>query len=136
MLLTGIFRPAGLIEPCLPARADLSPAGPGWTHEIKHDGFRMMARREAGRARVYTRRGNDWSTRYPVILNAIASLRCRLCLIDGEVVLTDLNGLSDFELLRSRRHDHRAFLYAFDLVELNGRDLRGRRAWLAARRAY
>jgi hypothetical protein len=74
---------------------------------------------------VYTRRGNDWTTRYRLIVDAVRWLRCRSCLIHGEAVVTDLNGLSDFEMLRSRRHDHRAFLYAFDLVELNGRDLRG-----------
>jgi bifunctional non-homologous end joining protein LigD len=85
----------------------------------------MMARRETGRVRLYTRRRNDWTTRYPLIVAAVSSLRCRSCLIDGEAVVTDDNGLSDFEMLRSRRHDHRAFLYAFDLVELNGRDLRG-----------
>jgi bifunctional non-homologous end joining protein LigD len=117
--------PAGLIEPCLPTRAGTPPSGPGWLHEIKHDGFRMMVLREPGRVRVYTRHGNDWSTRYPLIINAMWSLKCRSCLIDGEVVVTDHRGLSDFEMLRSRRHNHRAFLYAFDLVELDGRDLRG-----------
>jgi bifunctional non-homologous end joining protein LigD len=72
---------------------------------------------------VYTRHGNDWTTRYPLIVSAVTSLGCRSCLIDGEAVVIDGNGLSDFELLRSRQHDHRAFLYAFDLVELDGRDL-------------
>jgi ATP-dependent DNA ligase len=83
----------------------------------------MMAGWEAGRARLYTRHGNDWTTRYPLIVSAVSSLKCRSCLIDGEIVVTDDRGLSDFELLRSRRHDHRAFLYAFDLVELDGRYL-------------
>jgi bifunctional non-homologous end joining protein LigD len=75
--------------------------------------------------RVYTRHGNDWTMRYPLIVNVVWSLRCRSCLIDEEVVVTDHKGLSDFELLRNRHHDHRAFLYAFDLVEFDGRDLRG-----------
>jgi ATP-dependent DNA ligase len=115
---TRTLRPAGLIEPCLPTRAGTPPAGPGWLHEIKHDGFRMIVRWEASRVRLYTRHGNDWTARYPLIVSAVSSLRCRSCLIDGEVVVTDDRGLSDFERLRSRRHDHRAFLYAFDLVEL------------------
>jgi bifunctional non-homologous end joining protein LigD len=84
----------------------------------------MMVVREPGRVRVYTRHGNDWSTRYPLVINAMWSLKCRSCLIDGEVVVTDHKGLSDFEMLRCRRNDHRAFLYAFDLLELDGRDLR------------
>jgi bifunctional non-homologous end joining protein LigD len=117
------LKPAGLIEPCLPTRAGTPPGGAEWLHEIKHDGFRMIVRWEARRARLYTRNGNDWTTRYPLIVSAVSSLRCRSCLIDGEVVVTDDRGLSDFELLRSRRHDHRAFLYTFDLVELDGRDL-------------
>lgn len=73
---------------------------------------------------MYTPRGM-LEFAFPLIVNTMLSLKCRSCLIDGEAVVTDLNGVSDFEMLRSRRHDHHAFLHAFDLVELNGRDLRG-----------
>jgi len=75
-------------------------------------------------ARLFTRNGHDWSTRYPLIVEAVNRLRVRSCLIDGEVVACDDHGLAIFERLRYRRHDHVAFLYAFDLLELDGADLR------------
>src|SRR5215831_1674426 len=59
--------PSGFIEPCLPSRAERPPSGPGWVHEIKHDGFRMMVRRDAAGVRLITRNGHDWTDRYPLI---------------------------------------------------------------------
>jgi bifunctional non-homologous end joining protein LigD len=73
---------AGFIEPCLPSPADKPPSGANWIHEIKHDGYRLMARR----VRLLTRRGNDWANRYPLIVEAVNNLKVRSCLIDGEVV--------------------------------------------------
>jgi bifunctional non-homologous end joining protein LigD len=55
---------AGLLQPCLPSPADRPPTGPGWLHEIKHDGFRLLARREGTRVRLYTRNGHDWADRF------------------------------------------------------------------------
>jgi bifunctional non-homologous end joining protein LigD len=72
------------IEPCLPSRTAHPPLGPGWLHEIKYDGFRLMARREGRGVRLLTRRGFDWTNRFRRIADAVASLRCRSCLIDGE----------------------------------------------------
>jgi bifunctional non-homologous end joining protein LigD len=92
--------------------------------EIKHDGFRLMARRDPVRIRLITRRGNDWTQRYPLVAEAVNHLKVRSCLIDGEVVCCDERGLATFQLLRHRRNEPRAFLYAFDLLELNGADLR------------
>jgi ATP-dependent DNA ligase len=66
-------RPNGFIEPCLPSPASKPPAGAGWIHEIKHDGFRLMARRDAAGVRLFTRRGSDWTGRYPMIATAVAS---------------------------------------------------------------
>jgi bifunctional non-homologous end joining protein LigD len=66
---------ATFIEPCLPCPAKQPPAGPDWIHEIKHDGFRIMARRSAGRVRLLTRKGNDFSSRFPQIVAALR--RCR-----------------------------------------------------------
>jgi bifunctional non-homologous end joining protein LigD len=112
------------IEPCLPRRTSEPPAGSGWLHEIKHDGFRIMARRAGGHVRLFTRNGYDFADRFPKIVEAVANLPVRSCLIDGEAIVVDKDGLSVFELLRYRRHDHAAVLCAFDLIELDGNDLR------------
>jgi bifunctional non-homologous end joining protein LigD len=92
------------IEPCLPRRTTEPPAGSGWLHEIKHDGFRIMARRAGGHIRLFTRNGYDFAGRFPKIVEAVANLPVRSCLIDGEAIVVDKDGLSVFELLRYRRH--------------------------------
>ena len=99
--------------------------GPGWIHEIKYDGYRMMAVRANGSVRLITRNGYDWSTRYPVVVAAVDALWARSCLIDGELVNCDERGLAVFDLLRSGpRVKTDIALFAFDLLELNGDDLR------------
>jgi bifunctional non-homologous end joining protein LigD len=115
---------ANFIEPCLPSPAPKPPAGSEWIHEIMHDGFRLMARRDPVGIRLITRRGNDWTSRYPLVIEAVNHLKVRSCLIDGEVVCCDEKGVAAFQLLRHRRNEPRTFLYAFDLLELNGTDLR------------
>jgi bifunctional non-homologous end joining protein LigD len=72
--------------------------------------------------RFYSRPGNDMTRRFPLIAEALTGLRSRSCIIDGEAVACDDNGLASFERIRYRQHD--VFLYAFDLIELNGDDLR------------
>jgi bifunctional non-homologous end joining protein LigD len=116
--------PAGFIRPCLPIPADKPPKGDTWLHEIKHDGFRMMVRRDAAGVRLLTRNGIDWTARFPLIAEGAAALRVKSCLIDGEAVASDGNGFPVFDQLRYRRYDGHVFLYAFDLLQLNGRDLR------------
>jgi ATP-dependent DNA ligase len=74
--------------------------------------------------RLLTRNGIDWSARFPLIVQAVAALRARSCLIDGEAIAYDDDGVALFELLRGRRHDRLVALCAFDLLELDGRDLR------------
>ena len=111
-------------EPCLPSPAEKPPAGAGWLHEIKHDGFRMLVRRDAAAVRLFTRNGHDWTGRFPLIARAALSLKTASCLIDGEAVACDGDGLPVFDRLRYRRDDRRVVLYAFDLIELNGKDLR------------
>lgn len=81
------------------------------------------SRRAAG-VRLLTRRGNDWTQRYPLIAAPVDALRVRSCLIDGEAVAYGDDGLPAFDRLRYRRADASVFLYAFDLLELDGRDLR------------
>jgi bifunctional non-homologous end joining protein LigD len=100
------------------------PSGGQWLHEIKHDGFRIIARKDDDRVRLYSRPGNDMTRRFPLITEALTGLRSRSCIIDGEAVACDDNGLASFERIRYRQHDGAVFLYAFDLIELNGDDLR------------
>jgi bifunctional non-homologous end joining protein LigD len=113
---------AGFIAPCLPTKTDKLRSGGQWLHEIKHDGFRIIARKDGRRVRLYSRQGNDFTRRFPLIVEALESLRSRSCIIDGEVVAC--NGITSFDRIRYRRHDGDVFLYAFDLIELNGDDLR------------
>jgi bifunctional non-homologous end joining protein LigD len=118
-------RPNGFIEPCLPSPAPNPPAGDGWIHEIKLDGFRMLARRDGTGVRLLTRRAIDRTDRYPSITVAIAALACRSCLIDGEVVICGKDGIPVFDRLRyGRQPQSEAILFAFDLLELGGKDLR------------
>ena len=92
---------------------------------LQHDGYRLMARLEGSRVRLFSRRGHDWSDRFPRIGEALASLKARSATIDGEaVVLCAKTGLSLFDELHSGRRDRDVILYAFDLLELNGRDQR------------
>jgi ATP dependent DNA ligase-like protein len=86
-------------EPCLPRAAKQPPAGPGWIHEIKHDGYRIIAERDHGRVRLYTRNGCDFADRFPLAAAAIRKLPVRSCLIDGEAIVCDDNGLAVFDLL-------------------------------------
>src|SRR5262245_34797183 len=83
-----------------------------------------MARRDPVGIRLLTRNGYDWSPRYPLIVEAVNHLKVRSCLIDGEAVCCDDNGVAVFELLRHNRQGRHVFLCAFDLLELNGDDLR------------
>jgi ATP-dependent DNA ligase len=122
-----VRRPPGFIEPCLPTLARTVPIGPQWVHEIKHDGFRFICRRESDRVRVFSRRGHDWTDRVPLIAEALAKLRVRSVTIDGEGVVCRPDGVSDFDRLRvavGRMGSRDAFLYAFDLLEIDGEDLR------------
>jgi ATP-dependent DNA ligase len=114
----------GIIEPCLPSPAKAPPSGPGWLHEIKHDGFRIMARRDNAGVRLITRNGNDFTSRFPFIEMAVKSLPVRSCLIDGEACVCDESGLAVFDLIRGHRTHAGAVHIAFDLLELNGKDLR------------
>ena len=117
-------RGVGAIEPCLPSPAKQPPAGLGWIHEIKHDAFRIMARLDAKGVRLITRSGNDLTRRFPFVAMAVAALSARSCLIDGEAIVCDGNGLAVFDLIRGQRAVANAVHCAFDLIELDGEDLR------------
>jgi bifunctional non-homologous end joining protein LigD len=114
----------GIVEPWLPSPAKAPPSGPGWIHEIKHDGFRILARKDATGVRLITRAGNDFSSRFPFIAMAVGKLPVRSCPIDGEAIVCDANGLAVFDLIRRHGALASAVLCAFDLLELDGQDLR------------
>ena len=88
----GTRRPPGYIEPCIPTRVSKPPVGPQWVHEIKHDGYRLIARKRDGRVRLFTRRGYDWIATYPLIREAVAAIPARSVIIDGEAVYCDNAG--------------------------------------------
>jgi bifunctional non-homologous end joining protein LigD len=87
---------AGLIEPCLPSPAKAPPSGPDWQHEIKHDGFRILALRNVKGVRLITRNGNDFTKRFLLIVASVMALPARSCLIDGEAIVSDDSGLAVF----------------------------------------
>jgi ATP-dependent DNA ligase len=125
--------PAGFLAPCLPTKAPQPPSGELWLHEIKHDGFRVIARKNGNRVRLYSRPGNDLTKRFPLIVEALARLRSRSCILDGEAVACGDDGIACFELIRRWDTDESVFMWGFDLIELNGDDLR--RDPLAVRKA-
>jgi bifunctional non-homologous end joining protein LigD len=102
----------------------LRPSGEQWWHEVKHDGIRLIARKDDKRVKLYSRPGNDLTRRFPQIVEALARLRSRSCIIDGEAVACGDDGIAVFELIRRWRNGGSAFMHAFDLIELNGDDLR------------
>ena len=81
-------------------------------------------RKDGDRVRLYSRPGNDLTDRFSLIVAAMAGLRSRSCILDGEAVCCDESGMPSFDRIRYRRHDTCVFLYAFDLIELEGVDLR------------
>jgi bifunctional non-homologous end joining protein LigD len=102
-------------------------AGEKWLHEVKHDGFRMLARLNAGEAAVTSRHGRPWGSRLPHLAAAVAKLPCKSVILDGELCCPDPEGRSDFDGLRSsfgrERTDHLVYM-AFDLIYLDGHDWR------------
>jgi bifunctional non-homologous end joining protein LigD len=111
-------------EPCIPPGRKAVPATPEWIHEVKYDGFRLIVHRDGDRVRLFTRNGHDWSGRYPWIVESALKNRSRHFVIDGEAVVLGVDGVADFNALYSRQHDQEVQLYAFDVLALDGDDLR------------
>jgi bifunctional non-homologous end joining protein LigD len=118
-----INAPAAFIHSCQPIVAKQPPIGPGWAHELKHDGYRLQIHVRDGRVKLYTMNGADWSKRYPRIVEAAAHIKGS-AVMDAEVVCLDEKGISNFDTLHSRTADHLAVACAFDLLAVNGDDLR------------
>jgi bifunctional non-homologous end joining protein LigD len=125
------------IPPQLCTLVDRAPEGPEWLHEIKYDGYRMQVRVRGGRVRIYTRNGLDWTHKFPTLANACRSLSD--CVLDGELVVFDAQGVSDFSALQDAlERGNGALRYiAFDVLIAKGRDVRAlpleqRRTLLAA----
>jgi len=104
---------------------DQAPAGPQWLHEIKFDGYRLQARLDHGRVRLLTRKRQDWTHRFKSIAAAVAALPAATALLDGEVVVENEKGISDFSLLQTdlKEGRDRTIYYAFDLLHRDGTDL-------------
>src|ERR1700727_3622035 len=106
-------RQNGYVPPCIPTRAPKPPAGPGWVHEIKHDGYRLQVHRQGDAVRLFTRRGFDWTDRYPAIVRTALELPAKSCTLDGEAVVCGGDGIAVFEDLHRRGVVTDAMLYAF-----------------------
>jgi bifunctional non-homologous end joining protein LigD len=119
-----VVRADGFVEPCIPTLADKPPSGPGWVHEIKHDGYRLIVRRDGETVRLFTRRGYDWTDRYRGIAVTASKLRAKSFTLDGEAAVCGPDGIAVFDALHRRRGATDAVLQAFDLLEFNGEDLR------------
>jgi bifunctional non-homologous end joining protein LigD len=109
------------VSPSLPQSL---PGVRGWLHENKHDGYRLIAWREGDRVRLFTRRGYDWTDRFPAIAAAALRLNAQSFTIDGEAVVAGRDGIAGFDKIHGHRRHKDAFLWAFDLLTLNGDDLR------------
>jgi bifunctional non-homologous end joining protein LigD len=114
------------VKPQLAALVKEAPDGPGWLHEIKLDGYRMHARLDAGRVNIFTRRGNDWTDKYPALARAIASFPTDTAYLDGELCGMRPDGRTAFNLIQNAGDTGGASLvfFVFDLLYLGGEDLR------------
>jgi DNA ligase D len=113
-------------RPMLAETAQTPPAGKGWLHEIKYDGYRTLVFFEDGVVRLITRNGHDWTARYGALAKAFARLPCKSAILDGEVVVQDARGVTSINLLEdalSRGDSHAMTYFAFDLCYLDGYDL-------------
>ncbi|CAN5145854.1 hypothetical protein BH10PSE13_BH10PSE13_07270 [soil metagenome] len=123
----------------LAALVDHVPAGDRWLHELKFDGYRCLISVAGDQAHAFTRSGLDWSDRFAAVIDAAKTLNARSALIDGEAVIIDADGKSNFQALQAaiKGNPQAIQFYAFDLLELDGEDLTGlplieRKAKLAA----
>jgi bifunctional non-homologous end joining protein LigD len=111
--------PVGFVLPCRPLLVDKPPTRLGWLHEVKQDGYRIIARKDGGRLTLWSRHGKNFTDRLPKIAEAVCSLAAKSALIDGEAVVVRADGHFDFAALRTKAGSARACLVAFDLLNLS-----------------
>jgi len=115
------------IPPQLATQSDEPPAQANWLHELKLDGYRIQARKDGEKVQLLTRAGLDWTHRMKAIAHAVAALPAETAILDGEVVVLDEQGLTSFANLQAAFKDgakHPLTYFVFDLMHLNGRNLR------------
>lgn len=115
------------IEPQRAVPAEIPPPGTQWVHEVKFDGYRLLAIVKNQRIKLYSRSRNDWTSKLPEIAAAIASLQLRSAILDGEMIALDSEGFGNFQLLQNALrspHDRHLAMYLFDLPYFGGLDLR------------
>ncbi|RWB57118.1 RNA ligase family protein [Mesorhizobium sp.] len=125
-------KPAGgvrlsFIRPMEPELVEEPPVGEDWSHEVKFDGYRTQVIKDADGIRFFTKNGFDWTAKYRPLAVEAAAIEAESFIIEGEMIVTNEAGLSDFHALRSAitRRPQELYLVAFDLLHLNGHDLRG-----------
>lgn len=111
-------------EYCKPVLAKSVPTGTDWIHEVKYDGYRGRIVRDGRDIKLLSKSGLDWAWRFPFIVETALKMKQSRFIIDGEICVLDVQGISDFNALHSNRHNEEAQLYAFDLVAIDGDDLR------------
>jgi bifunctional non-homologous end joining protein LigD len=111
-------------EFCIPTAGTKVPAGEEWLHEIKYDGYRLRLERDGDRVRLITKGGYDWTKRFPRIVEAELRNRSTRFVIDGEAIIRGIDGYSDFNALHSGKHNDEVELIAFDVLAMDGDDLR------------
>ncbi|RWC91629.1 MAG: ATP-dependent DNA ligase [Mesorhizobium sp.] len=114
------------IEPLMPTLVEKPPEGDSWIHEVKFDGYRSQIIKDETGVHIFTRRGLDWTSKYRDLAKAAGDLRVESAIVDGEIIVLNDAGLSDYGALRkaitSRQHD--LYFVAFDLLHINGHDIR------------
>ena len=116
--------PAGFIQPAQPTLVAKPRASPEWIHEVKYDGYRLLALKSAGRVVLWSRYGRDLTDNLPRIAEAVRALPPADALLDGEAVVFRPDGHSDFAALRTKRGAAEAAFVAFDLLQIDGEDRR------------
>jgi bifunctional non-homologous end joining protein LigD len=116
----------GFIQPAHATAVDTVPRGARWIHEIKFDGYRVQVHLKDADIKVFTRRGHDWTNRFRKIASDAWQINAGSAIIDGEVVVPSENGTTDFSVLQNelKGRSTKIVLVAFDLLYLNGYDLR------------
>ncbi|WFU52274.1 RNA ligase family protein [Bradyrhizobium pachyrhizi] len=112
-------------EFCKPVSKQAVPTGPDWIHEVKYDGYRGRVIRHGDAVQVRSKAGLDLTYRYPMIVEAARMIRAKQFIVDGEICVMDVRGISQFDWLHSGKYNDDAQLYAFDIIALDGDDLRG-----------